>query len=258
MSPPQPSPATLWISLMMALSAVCPACAREKHTMPAAQARTAEARQVFTDPGAAAVADAIADGDIGRVRALAKGTDLGTRGDQGMTLLQWALFHRNAEALQALLDAGADPAQPGVGADTVIHLAAMADDPDYLRMLLAHGASPDALNPESGATPLRSALIGERPLQFRALLAAGADPDRPDRLGNTPLHIAGQINEPARVLDLLNAGADPGLRNAQGATFQRYLFMTRPELLNAETRCDREAVQAWLQAHGIALETGGH
>ena len=31
-------------------------------------------------------------------------------------------------------------------------------------------------------------------------------------MGNTPLHVAGQINEPQRALDLLNAGADPMAR----------------------------------------------
>ena len=78
--------------------------------------------------------------------------------------------------------------------------------------------------------------------------------DMADRMGNTPLHVTGQINEPARALDLLNAGADPMARNAQGVTFQRYLFMTRAALLNAETRRQREAVEAWLKAHGIAIE----
>ena len=103
--------------------------------------------------------------------------------------------------------------------------------------------------------PLRAALMGERGEQFRALLAAGADPDLADRLGNTPLHVAGQINEPERALDLLNAGADPMARNAQGVTFQRYLFMTRAALLNAETRRSREAVEAWLTTHQIPLES---
>ena len=111
-----------------------------------------------------------------------------------------------------------------------------------------------AANAVTGAGPLRSALMGERAEQFHALLAAGADPDRADRMGNTPLHVAGQINEPARALELLEAGADPMARNAQGVTFQRYLFMTRAALLNAETRSQREAVEAWLKAHGIAIE----
>ncbi|RDZ29761.1 ankyrin repeat domain-containing protein [Lysobacter silvisoli] len=212
------------------------------------------AQQIFADPAVAALAEAVAQGDDSRVRALAAGTDLSARGDKNVTLLQWALLNQRLDSLKALLDAGADPKQPGVDGDTVVHLAAMANDASYLTELLARGVDPNVRNPESGAGPLRSALMGEREAQFHALLAAGADPNLADRVGNTPLHTAGQINEPARALDLLKAGADPKARNAQGATFQRYLFMTRASLLNAQTRQRREEVEAWLTSHGVALE----
>ena len=214
-----------------------------------------DARIVFTDPRVAELAEAVADGDILRIRDLAAGVDLSTRGDKHVTLLQWALLNRSFAGMKALLDAGADPTQSGMDSDTVVHMAAMANDATYLTELLARGVNPNVRNPESGAGPLRAALMGERGEQFRALLAAGADPDLADRLGNTPLHVAGQINEPERALDLLNAGADPMARNAQGVTFQRYLFMTRAALLNAETRRSREAVEAWLTTHQIPLES---
>ena len=214
-----------------------------------------DARIVFTDPRVAELAEAVADGDILRIRDLAAGVDLSTRGDKHVTLLQWALLNRSFAGMKALLDAGADPTQSGMDSDTVVHMAAMANDATYLTELLARGVNPNVRNPESGAGPLRAALMGERDEQFRALLAAGADPDLADRLGNTPLHVAGQINEPERALDLLNAGADPMARNAQGVTFQRYLFMTRAALLNAETRRSREAVEAWLTTHQIPLES---
>jgi hypothetical protein len=214
-----------------------------------------DVNRIFADPAVARLADAAASGDRARVAELARSVDLAARGDDGVTLLQWALFNKSADGLEALLDAGADPNQIGLDGDTVVHLAALANDDRYLTILLAKGANPNVAHGDTGATPLRSALMGERIEQFRALLAAGADPDRPDRMGNTPLHVAGQINEPARALDLLKAGADPMARNLQGATFQRYLFMTRVDLLNAETRRDREAVQAWLTEHGIAVET---
>lgn len=214
-----------------------------------------DARIVFADPRVAALAEAVADGDAGLIRTLAAGVDLSTRGDKNVTLLQWAVLNRSLAGMKALLDAGADPTQAGMDHDTVVHLAAMANDAAYLSELLARGVDPNIRNAESGAGPLRAALMGERDEQFRALLAAGADPDLADRMGNTPLHVAGQINEPQRALDLLNAGADPMARNAQGVTFQRYLFMTRVALLNAETRRHREAVEAWLAAHDIPLES---
>ncbi len=214
-----------------------------------------DARIVFADPNVVALAEAVADGDAARVQTLAAGVDLSIRGDKNVTLLQWAVLNQSLAGMKALLDAGADPTQAGMDNDTVVHMAAMANDAAYLSELLARGVNPNVRNAESGAGPLRAALMGERDEQFRVLLAAGADPDLADRMGNTPLHVAGQINEPQRALDLLNAGADPMARNAQGVTFQRYLFMTRAALLNAETRSSREAVEAWLTAHHISLES---
>jgi uncharacterized protein len=212
--------------------------------------------EIFPDPSVAALAEALAAGaDSARVRELAQGVDLSSTGDKRVTLLQWALLHRNLEGMQALLDAGADPAQPGMDGDTAVHFACMLEDPRFLQALLAHGADPDTANGDTGAAPLRAALVTEREEQFRMLLAAGADPDHADRMGNTPLHVAGLINEPRRALDLLNAGADPARRNVQDVTFQRYLFLTRPDLLDADTSRAWEAVLSWLFAHDVPLDT---
>lgn len=209
---------------------------------------------VFADSDAATLAGAVAGGDVERVGRLARDVDLEVRGARNVTLLQWALLNRNLAGLQALLRAGADPAQPGIDGSTVVHMAAMAEDPAYLETLLAHRADPDTPHGVTGATALSAALMGERAVQFQALLAAGADPNRADRLGNTALHVAGKINEPGLALELLNAGADPDARNAQGVTFRHYLFSIRAELLDEGTRRDRQAVQAWLRARGIAVE----
>jgi uncharacterized protein len=241
-------------SLTTTTAVVCTACAREKAVMQAATVNRVDANQVFADPKVAALAEAIVDGEIDWVRELAKSTDLSVRGDKQVTLLQWALLNRNPEALRVLLDAGADPAQHGMDGDTVVHTAALANDPAYLTLLLAHRADANAANAETGASPLHAALIGKRDTQFHALLAAGADPNHADRMKNTPLHVAGQIGDSALALDLLQAGADAAAQNAQGVTFQRYLFMTRTALLTAEARSQREAVEAWLKAHGIAVE----
>lgn len=210
--------------------------------------------EIFPDPEVAAIAEALVEDDPDKVRALARNADLAAHGDRRVTLLQWALLNRSLAGVQALLDAGADPQQPGMDGDTAVHFACMLEDPRFLQAMLAKGADPNVANADTGAVPLRAALMAEREAQFQLLLAA-ADLDRADRMGNTPLHVAGQINEPQRALDLLNAGADPARRNAQGATFQRYLFTTRPDLLDADTSSAWEAVLDWLQAHGIPLDT---
>ena len=153
-----------------------------------------------------------------------------------------------------LLERGADPLQHDDDGDTAVHYAAGAGNAAYLRILLAQGVNPDTPNRITGKTPLVSAIMYERDRQFDMLLAAGADPGRADRMGNTPLHVAAQINDPQRVLALLEAGAPPNARNQQGQTFQRYLFMVRESVLNARTCNARQAVIGWLKHHSIPVE----
>lgn len=229
-------------------------CAAAAFAQPGVQAM--RATQAFSSPSAAGLAQAAADGDAARVRALvAAGADPNARGERGITVLQWALYQRSVDGLRALLAAGADPARGADDGTTVLQLAAMADDPRYLQALLDAKVDPNLPNTVTGANALAAALLAERAGNVAALLAAGADPRQADRVGNTPLHVAAKINEFGHALTLLRAGADANARNAQGATFQRYMFMSPDRLLNAKTRGERDAVAGWLRERGIALES---
>lgn len=222
---------------------------------PAAACVGPPAREIFLDARAAGLAEAAGRGDGKAVAALlADGASLAMRGDRDVTQLQWMLLSRNRKGFDILLDAGADPGQPGLDGDTVVHLAAAADDPAYLSALLARGAKPDIPNDRSGRTPLMAAMMAERDRQFDMLMKAGADPGRADAMGNTPLHVAAQINEPRHVLALLEAGAPPAARNRQGETFQRYLNMADPKQLDWGTRESIRAVYAWLIRHKVLIE----
>lgn len=212
-------------------------------------------REAFDDPQIIALADAAARGDRARVQELvAQGADVDARGDRGVNLLEWAMGSKSREGLEALLEFGADPANPGIGDGTAIHTAAIANDPVYLEILLAHGADPDTPRPDSGIPPLGEAIGRDNDAQFRMLMAAGADPNRAGRFGETPLHLAGSAGTGEQVLALLEAGADPLARNAQDCTFQCYFFKTRWDLLHEDARNAREAVVQWLKAHDIPLE----
>jgi ankyrin repeat protein len=144
--------------------------------------------------------------------------------------------------------------------ETILHLAARHEDAGWLKILLAARADPNTANlphdeyPLIGTSrPLGAALMAGRDRQFRMLIDAGADVKAADRTGNTPLHLAAQINQPWQALALLKAGADPAARNAQGQRFDRYLFMTPDHLLTRHNRDGRRAVRAWLAAQGIPL-----
>ncbi|HWL84976.1 MAG TPA: hypothetical protein VNO21_04205, partial [Polyangiaceae bacterium] len=98
---------------------------------------------------------------------------------------------------------------------------------------------------------------GSTPADFAhptGAFGTGANPSAADQLGNTALHVAGQINAGQYALDLLDAGADPSSVNRQGVTFQRYLFMTPEDILTDDARRQRGAVRTWLRAHAVPVE----
>jgi ankyrin repeat protein len=206
----------------------------------------------FTDPAVKPLADAIADGAIARIKALAPTTDLAARGQYNVTLLEWAIWNQKPASLEALLEAGADPSLIGMDDETVVHMAAMVDPPEYLEVLLKHKVPVDYTRPTNGWTPLFVAVMyGQHP-QRDLLISAGADVKHRDNLGNTLLFLAG--NDADTVLKLLAAGVDPTLRNNAGQTFQSSFFMTPEKLLNAEGKSGRAQVRSWLETHNVPVE----
>ncbi len=215
-------------------------------------------QQTFTDPSAAALAEAAEAGDELRIRKLvADGANPNAQGARGLPLLQWAMLNQSRRGFEALLAAGADPTRGDEAGTTAVHLAAQADTSYWLETLLARGVSPDTPNTKNAATPLMAALMTRRPANFDRLLAAGAKVDATNRNGETALHTAALINDMDSVLKLLNAGANPMARDALGVTFQRYLNMTKDSVLAPEVRRGRDQVKDWLVQHGVALE-GAH
>ncbi|WP_433194462.1 ankyrin repeat domain-containing protein [Nocardia sp. CA-107356] len=210
---------------------------------------------VFADPMGARVAEAIGHGDYARVAQLIQdGADPDAVGTGGVSLLGWAILNRSAEAVWVLLNAGADTGRPDDAGDTAVHYAAVAEDPRYLGAMLARQANVDLVNPQTGHTPLMSAVLSGRRPQMHMLLTAGACPDATDRAGDTPLHLAAEIGDYRSVVDLLAAGADPTRTNARGSTFHRTLLLTPPESLTARARRDRDRIIDWLHTHDIPVE----
>src|SRR5690349_12619271 len=84
--------------------------------------------------------------------------------------------------MTTLLNARANPSQPGLGGDTVLHMAAKANDASYLELLLDHGADPNAPHGVTQAPLIDAALMNPQNDAFELLLAHHADLNRPDRM----------------------------------------------------------------------------
>ncbi|CNG99735.1 putative phospholipase A accessory protein [Yersinia pekkanenii] len=206
----------------------------------------------FTDPSVMPIADAIIHGDVKQIHQLANEKLLQQQGEQSITLMQWAILNQQPESLAALLQEHADPFQPGMQGDTAWHTAASVQDAHYMQILLEGHLQPTARNSVTLATPLAAAVMAKRETQMTLLLVAGVDPNLADRMGDTPLHLAGKNNAPDLALRLLKAGADPELRNKQGATFQQYLAMTPLNIQSAEMQQKYQQLNVWLRGNKLA------
>jgi ankyrin repeat protein len=125
----------------------------------------------------------------------------------------------NPQALERALEQ-----QPGLAtaADsrqvTLLHLAALHDEPEALRILIRRGARVDGAD-ALGLTPLHWAAVRGAARAAAALLQAGADPSRPSRTGIQPIHLAADL---ATLRLLLNAGASPNALDGTGGTPLRW------------------------------------
>jgi ankyrin repeat protein len=123
--------------------------------------------------------------------------------------------------LEELLDADPELARSwSSDGFTALHLAAFFGEEDAARILLERGAEVNlvARHASIHVTPLHSAAAGPHAAIVKLLLEHGADPNAAQDGGFTPLHSAANNDDRESVEALLEAGADPALANDEGKT----------------------------------------
>ncbi len=158
-------------------------------------------------PGDAAVIQAAARGNASELRELLQhGGSARAVGTQGMPAIGYAIFSKNPETLDALLQADPSLAKESVP-DThgkphpALLYAAATKQPAMVASLLRSGADPQAADSE-GFSCLEGAAPTADPQSLQLLLAAGASPNHRDIYGRSALMLAaGNGNlEAARIL----------------------------------------------------------
>ena len=135
------------------------------------------------------------------------------------TPLTRAAARNDAAALRHLLDEGhqADESDSW----TPLIWAARSGSVDAMNVLLDAGADVNlagATGDNWDATPLQHAILQRQPAAVRLLLDRGADLNRSARESLTPLFLAAGDTDPTILKLLLAHGADPGIVDENGAT----------------------------------------
>jgi uncharacterized protein len=127
--------------------------------------------------------------------------DLSARGKNGVTALMVYVWRNQKEAVEKLLNRGADVSLIDNDGDTALHGAAEMGNVEIARMLLAKSANVNAKN-KVGGTPLMWAAVYGHDEVVRELLKQGADPSLKDEDGITALQWAVKNNR-TEVVKLL-------------------------------------------------------
>jgi ankyrin repeat protein len=163
-------------------------------------------------------------GDLARLQALvAAGADLEARDGRGRTALHVATHARQREAIRQLAQAGAKLDVLEDDRYDAITIAAVADDPATLSLLLSLGASPRQITSRYDGTALIAAAHLGHAEVVKMLIAAKAPLDHVNNLKWTALIEAivlgnGGSNHTETLRALVEAGAGVNIPDGSGAT----------------------------------------
>lgn len=153
--------------------------------------------------------DLLRKGDVAAVRALVEKSPglVEARDAQGLTLLHYAAYGRDAALIGFLIGNGAKPDEKTADGETPLMIAAANDRSEAAAALLSKGAALETKN-EYGRTALvLCARERGQAATARVLLDAGADIDAADTSGSTALELAAWRGKVEFVDLLLERGA---------------------------------------------------
>lgn len=168
-----------------------------------------ETPATYFDGAAREAAQAIDAGDIARVRGMIEGgLPIDQPGRKQVTLLWYAMFKKNFEAVKALTALGEKLDEHMVeGLGTPLHAALVHRDSRYLQAMLDGGLSPDYQNAD-GTNLLQRAMLGSDALdRVKLLVERGADVNLHDSIGGIALDEAVDSMHPEIAIYLVEHGS---------------------------------------------------
>jgi hypothetical protein len=163
---------------------------------------------------------AIADGDMKRLRAVVRPSEIDRPGKQDMTLMWFAIQEKRFDAIELLVSLGSNPEEQVVqGLGTPLYYALEVEDLRFLRAMLDGGLSANRTSKDG--EPLLYTSAGPHGRTFghvQLLVERGADVNLPRSNGETPIFSAIFAGEPERGRYLADHGADLTVSTVRGVT----------------------------------------
>jgi uncharacterized protein len=155
---------------------------------------------------------AVFKNDVGEVKRLLKaGADVAEANVYGATPMSLAAEVGDAKLLKVLLDAGADADSPNSEGQTALMLVARTGNVDAANELIKHGASVNAVEQFGGQTALMWASARRHPKMMELLIAKGANINAQSAWRNWERHITAE----GRAKDVNTGGLTPLLYAAR-------------------------------------------
>jgi uncharacterized protein len=165
--------------------------------------------------------EAAAKGDVAEIeRLIAAGETPNIQDSKSRTPLIVAAFMKQHAAARALLKAGANPNALEIDRYDIVTIAAVADDPEMLKLALDGGASARTVTSRYDGTALIAAAHLGHVDMVKMLIAANAPLNHVNNLGWTALMEAivlgnGDAKHTATVKALVEAGCDVNIADRQ-------------------------------------------
>ncbi|KAL9961098.1 hypothetical protein ACROYT_G029980 [Oculina patagonica] len=137
--------------------------------------------------------------------------------NKGVTALMLAARLGKLQAVEYLLEKGANPSLEDNDGWNLLHWASQGGNPVIIELMLSHVPSIDSIN-NKGVTPLMLAANNDKLQAVEYLLAKGADPSLEDNIGWNSLHSASLGGNTAVIEKILSYGVDIESRTKDGST----------------------------------------
>ncbi|XP_053375335.1 serine/threonine-protein phosphatase 6 regulatory ankyrin repeat subunit B-like [Mercenaria mercenaria] len=162
---------------------------------------------------------------------------------KGMSLFHVAVWKKNEELLNALIDLRADPNVQDFYGQTPLFFAIMKKQEDCIRKLLEYERTNKRKPQKQGFTPLHAA-IHKNLDEIAKQLARYSDVNARDKYGRTPLHAACEKAKLQLIRTLLvQYGADPRIITKRGDTVYHILRRSKKKLSENEVDNSQQAEQ---------------